>query len=211
MLAAARCAHRALHSPRTPSLTSSAPHEPRLTGRSCSSNARTSRRPAPSRCGAPPPPPPPPPPPALPPDAHYPTSPTFPLPPNAVFGLTDEVARKGVATHSSGNHALFAVLPPPAAGHPLPCRHAQYRARSQEAPPCAAMAAPSRNATPPRPAARPYLPRFTRALAPTSCIPTMTGVIAGQATCSRELMEQVEGLDAVIAAIGGGGWSRAAA
>ena len=25
---------------------------------------------------------------------------------NAVFGLTDEVAGKGVATHSSGNHAL---------------------------------------------------------------------------------------------------------
>ncbi len=30
-------------------------------------------------------------------------------------------------------------------------------------------------------------------------------VIAGQATCSRELLEQVPGLDAVIAPIGGGG------
>lgn len=30
-------------------------------------------------------------------------------------------------------------------------------------------------------------------------------VIAGQATCSRELIEQVEGLDAVVAPIGGGG------
>ena len=30
-------------------------------------------------------------------------------------------------------------------------------------------------------------------------------VIAGQGTCSRELMEQVDGLDAVIAPIGGGG------
>ena len=30
-------------------------------------------------------------------------------------------------------------------------------------------------------------------------------VIAGQATCSRELLEQTEGLDAVIAPIGGGG------
>jgi threonine dehydratase len=30
-------------------------------------------------------------------------------------------------------------------------------------------------------------------------------VIAGQATCSRELMEQVEGLEQVIAPIGGGG------
>jgi threonine dehydratase len=30
-------------------------------------------------------------------------------------------------------------------------------------------------------------------------------VIAGQATCSRELLEQVEGLDAIIAPIGGGG------
>jgi len=30
-------------------------------------------------------------------------------------------------------------------------------------------------------------------------------VIAGQATCSRELMDQVDGLDAVIAPIGGGG------
>jgi threonine dehydratase len=30
-------------------------------------------------------------------------------------------------------------------------------------------------------------------------------VIAGQGTCSRELLEQVEGLDAVVAPIGGGG------
>jgi threonine dehydratase len=30
-------------------------------------------------------------------------------------------------------------------------------------------------------------------------------VIAGQGTCSRELMDQVEGLDAVVAPIGGGG------
>jgi threonine dehydratase len=30
-------------------------------------------------------------------------------------------------------------------------------------------------------------------------------VIAGQGTCSRELMEQVEGLEAVVAPIGGGG------
>jgi len=30
-------------------------------------------------------------------------------------------------------------------------------------------------------------------------------VIAGQGTCSRELIEQVEGLDAVVAPIGGGG------
>lgn len=30
-------------------------------------------------------------------------------------------------------------------------------------------------------------------------------VIAGQATCSKELIEQVEGLDAVVAPIGGGG------
>ncbi len=30
-------------------------------------------------------------------------------------------------------------------------------------------------------------------------------VIAGQGTCSRELMEQVPGLEAVVAPIGGGG------
>jgi len=36
-------------------------------------------------------------------------------------------------------------------------------------------------------------------------------VIAGQGTCSKELIEQVEDLDAVIAPIGGGGMCRARA
>ena len=39
----------------------------------------------------------------------------------------------------------------------------------------------------------------------TLCTHIMTRVIAGQGTCAREFMEQTDGLDMVVAPIGGGG------
>ena len=124
---------------------------------------------------------------------------------NAVFGLSDEKAVKGVATHSSGNHGLslsyaagqrgipVSVVIPRTAPQAKKDAMAGYGARIVECEPSTS----SREAT------------FAK-------VQEETGadfvhpyndprVIAGQATCSREFVEQVEGLDAVIAPIGGGG------
>ena len=124
---------------------------------------------------------------------------------NAVFGLDDEKAKLGVATHSSGNHALS--LSYAAGRRGIPCTVVMPRTAPQakkdavmgyggkivECEPSTS----SREAT------------FAEVVAETGAEFVHPyndpRVIAGQATCSRELMEQVEGLDAVIAPIGGGG------
>lgn len=124
---------------------------------------------------------------------------------NAVFGLPDEIAAKGVATHSSGNHALS--LSYAAGRRGIPCNVVMPRTAPQAK----------------KDAVRGYGGVITECEPSTSSreavfagVHAATGadfvhpyndprVIAGQATCSRELMEQVEGLDAIIAPIGGGG------
>ncbi len=124
---------------------------------------------------------------------------------NAVFGLSDEMAAKGVATHSSGNHALS--LSYAAGRRGIPCHVVMPRT------------APAAK----KDAVRGYGGIITECEPSTSSreavfarVQTETGaefvhpyndprVIAGQATCSKELLEQVEGLDCVIAPIGGGG------
>ena len=124
---------------------------------------------------------------------------------NAVFGLSDEMAAKGVATHSSGNHALS--LSYAAGRRGIPCHVVMPRTAPEAK----------------KAAVRGYGGQITECEPSTSSreavfaeVEARTGaefvhpyndprVIAGQATCSRELMEQVEGLDAVIAPIGGGG------
>jgi threonine dehydratase len=124
---------------------------------------------------------------------------------NAVFGLSDEMAKKGVATHSSGNHALS--LSYAAGRRGIPCHVVMPRTAPQAK----------------KDAVRGYGGIITQCEPSTSSreavfaeVEARTGaefvhpyndprVIAGQGTCSRELMEQVEGLDAVIAPIGGGG------
>jgi threonine dehydratase len=124
---------------------------------------------------------------------------------NAVFGLTDVQAAKGVATHSSGNHALSLAW---AAGRRgIPCHVVMPRTAPQAK----------------KDAVRRYGGTITECEPSTSSreatfaqVQAATGaefvhpyndprVIAGQGTCSRELLEQVEGLDAVMAPIGGGG------
>lgn len=124
---------------------------------------------------------------------------------NAVFGLSDEMAAKGVATHSSGNHALS--LSYAAGRRGIPCHVVMPRTAPQAK----------------KDAVRGYGGQITECEPSTTSreavfaeVEARTGaefvhpyndprVIAGQATCSKELMEQVEGLDAVIAPIGGGG------
>lgn len=124
---------------------------------------------------------------------------------NAVFGLSDEIAAKGVATHSSGNHALS--LSYAAGQRGIPCHVVMPRTAPQAK----------------KDAVRGYGGMITECEPSTSSreavfaeVQARTGaefvhpyndprVIAGQGTCSRELLEQVEGLDAVVAPIGGGG------
>ncbi len=124
---------------------------------------------------------------------------------NAVFGLSDADAVKGVATHSSGNHALS--LSYAAGRRGIPCH----------------VVMPSTAPQAKKDAVKGYggiitecEPSTTSREAVFAEVHAATGadfvhpyndprVIAGQATCSREFMEQVEGLDSVIAPIGGGG------
>ena len=124
---------------------------------------------------------------------------------NAVFGLDDDQARLGVCTHSSGNHALS--LSYAAGRRGIPCNVVMPRTAPQAK----------------KDAVRGYGGVITECEPSTSSreevfakVQAATGgefvhpyndprVVAGQATCSRELLEQVEGLDGVIAPIGGGG------
>nr|WP_309501621.1 beta-hydroxyaspartate dehydratase BhcB [uncultured Roseovarius sp.] len=129
---------------------------------------------------------------------------------NAVFGLSEADAAKGVCTHSSGNHALS--LSYAAGRRGIPCNVVMPRTAPQAK----------------KDAVRGYGGKITECEPSTSSreavfaeVQTATGgdfvhpyndprVIAGQGTCSRELLEQVQadhggGLDMVVAPIGGGG------
>ncbi|NNF25001.1 MAG: pyridoxal-phosphate dependent enzyme [Rhodobacteraceae bacterium] len=124
---------------------------------------------------------------------------------NAVFGLSDEQARNGVATHSSGNHALSLSF---AAGRRgIPCHVVMPRTAPQAK----------------KDAVRGYGGIITECEPSTTSreetfakVQAETGaefvhpyndprVIAGQGTCSREFMEQTGGVDIMVAPIGGGG------
>ncbi len=124
---------------------------------------------------------------------------------NAVFGLDTEKAEKGVATHSSGNHALS--LSYAAGRRGIPCHVVMPRSAPQAK----------------KDAVRGYGGIITECEPSTSSreatfaeVERETGaefvhpyndprVIAGQATCSREFVEQTDGLDMMVAPVGGGG------
>lgn len=128
---------------------------------------------------------------------------------NAVFGLTDEEAKNGVCTHSSGNHALS--LSYAAGQRGIPCNVVMPRTAPEAK----------------KAAVRGYGGKITECEPSTTSreevfakIQAETGgdfvhpyndprVVAGQATCSREFLEQMqergEVPDMVVAPIGGGG------
>ena len=124
---------------------------------------------------------------------------------NAVFGLDDDKARLGVATHSSGNHALslsyaagrrgidVTVVMPRTASQAKKDAVIGYGGEIVECEPSVS----SREAV------------FVQVVAETGADFVHPyndpRVIAGQGTCARELDDQVHGLDAVVAPIGGGG------
>ncbi|MEP2780903.1 MAG: beta-hydroxyaspartate dehydratase BhcB [Pseudoruegeria sp.] len=124
---------------------------------------------------------------------------------NAVFGLDEDQAKQGVATHSSGNHA--SCLSYAAMVRGIPCNVVMPKTAPQ-----------AKKAT---------VRRYGGVI--TECEPSTTSreetfakvqaqtggdlvhpyndprVIAGQGTCVREFMEQTDGLDIAMAPIGGGG------
>ena len=124
---------------------------------------------------------------------------------NAVFGLSPAQAEKGVATHSSGNHA--SCLSYAAMLRGIPCNVVMPHTAPQ--------------------AKKDTVRRYGGLI--TECEPSTTSreetfamvqaktggdfvhpyndprVIAGQGTCAKELVEQTGGLDIVTAPIGGGG------
>ncbi|MDH5529128.1 MAG: pyridoxal-phosphate dependent enzyme [Paracoccaceae bacterium] len=124
---------------------------------------------------------------------------------NAVFGLSEAQAAKGVATHSSGNHA--SCLSYAAMLRGIPCNVVMPKTAPQ--------------------AKKDTVRRYGGKI--TECEPSTTSreatfakvqaetggdfvhpyndprVIAGQGTCSKELIEDTDGLDFVVAPIGGGG------
>jgi threonine dehydratase len=124
---------------------------------------------------------------------------------NAVFGLSDDKAVHGVATHSSGNHALSLAY---AAGRRgIPCHVVMPRTAPQAKKDAVIGYGGKITECEPSTSSREEV--FARVAAETGADFVHPyndpRVIAGQGTCSRELAEQVPGLDAVVAPIGGGG------
>jgi threonine dehydratase len=124
---------------------------------------------------------------------------------NAVFGLDDAQAKMGVATHSSGNHA--SCLSYAANRRGIPCN----------------VVMPSTAPQAKKDTVRRYGGQITECEPSTTSreetfakVQAATGgnfvhpyndprVIAGQGTCAKEFIEQADGLDVVMAPIGGGG------
>lgn len=124
---------------------------------------------------------------------------------NAVFGLSDELAAKGVATHSSGNHALS--LSYAAGRRGIPCHVVMPRTAPQAKKDAVIGYGGTITECEPSTSSREAVFAEVQARTGADFVHPYNDprVIAGQATCSRELLEQAEGLDAVIAPIGGGG------
>ncbi len=124
---------------------------------------------------------------------------------NAVFGLSDDKIAKGVATHSSGNHALSLSYAAGRRGIPVTVVMPRTAPEAKKA------------------AVRGYGGTVVECEPSTSSreavfadVVAKSGadfvhpyndprVIAGQATCSREMLDELGELDAFIAPIGGGG------
>ena len=124
---------------------------------------------------------------------------------NAVLSLNDDDAKRGVATHSSGNHAAALALAAQWRGIPA------YVVMPETAPHVKKLAVAGYGAE--ILFCKPTLEARERALAE---VVARTGaafvhpyndlrVITGQGTAAVELCEQAQGLDLVVAPVGGGG------
>src|SRR5215213_1833234 len=124
---------------------------------------------------------------------------------NAVLSLPDAVAARGVATHSSGNHAAALALAAGRRGVPA------YIVMPRTAPAVkrAAVEGYGGRVTfcePDQASREAAAAEVVRTTGATLVHPyNDERVIAGQGTAALELLEDVPGLDAVLAPVGGGG------
>ena len=124
---------------------------------------------------------------------------------NTVFSLSDQEASRGVATHSSGNHAQALALAARLRGIPA---HIVMPENSPRVKVAAVRGYGARIVfCPPTQADREQtLERVVAQTGATFIHPyNNLGIIAGQGTCALELLEQVSDLDIVMAPVGGGG------
>jgi threonine dehydratase len=124
---------------------------------------------------------------------------------NAVFGLSDEKAALGVATHSSGNHALSLSYAAGKRGIPVTVVMPRTAPQAKKD----AVIGYGGTIVECEPSTSSREETFAKVVAESGADFVHPyndpRVIAGQATCSLELNEQVKDLDIVIAPIGGGG------
>lgn len=124
---------------------------------------------------------------------------------NAVFSLSDEEAARGVATHSSGNHAQALALAARLRGVPA------YVVMPRTAPPVKRRAVAGYGAEiiecePTLAARESTLETVVERTGATFIHPyDDERIIAGQGTAALELLEQAPGLDMVMTPVGGGG------
>ena len=124
---------------------------------------------------------------------------------NAVFGLSDDKARIGVATHSSGNHALSLSYAAGQRGIPVTVVMPKTAPQAKKD----AVIGYGGTIVECEPSTTSRETVFAEVVAESGADFVHPyndpRVIAGQATCSKELVSQVADLDAVVAPIGGGG------
>ena len=124
---------------------------------------------------------------------------------NSVFSLSDEEARNGVCTHSSGNHAAALALAARMRGIPA------YIVMPENAPQIKKIAVAGYGAqitfcTPTLEARESTLKKVADETGATEIHPyNYFNVICGQGTAAKELIEEIGELDIVMAPVGGGG------
>ncbi len=123
----------------------------------------------------------------------------------AVFGLDDAQAARGVATHSSGNHA--SCLSYAAMRRGIPCHVVMPRSAPQAKKDTVARYGGQITLCEPSTSSREATFAEVQAATGGDFVHPYNDprVIAGQGTCAREFIEQTDGLDMLVAPIGGGG------
>ncbi len=124
---------------------------------------------------------------------------------NAVFSLSDDVARRGVVTHSSGNHGAAIAYAAGRRGIPawvvMPENSAKVKQENVRR-----LGATIRFSAPDAASRAAVCAEVERETGATLIHPfDNADVIAGQGTAALELLEDVPQLDVVIAPVGGGG------
>ncbi len=124
---------------------------------------------------------------------------------NAVFSLSDDVSRRGVVTHSSGNHGAAIAYAAGRRGIPawvvMPENAAKVKQENVRR-----LGATIRYSAPDAASRAAVCAEVERETGATLIHPfDNADVIAGQGTAALELIEDVPALDVVIAPVGGGG------